>query len=49
VVDEEIGVSIGRRINAESYGLRSEIIATNEKADLLIEGAFAPTMKRSST
>jgi hypothetical protein len=35
VVDDEIGVSIGRRINAESYGLRSEIIATTETAVLI--------------
>jgi hypothetical protein len=32
VVEDDIGVSIGTRINAEIYGLRSEIIATTEKA-----------------
>jgi hypothetical protein len=35
LVEDDIGVSIGRRINAESYGLRSEIIATTEKAVLI--------------
>jgi hypothetical protein len=34
VVEDEIGVSIGRRINPESCGLRSEIVGTTEKAAL---------------
>jgi hypothetical protein len=32
VVEDDLGVSIGTRINAEIYRLRSEIVATTEKA-----------------
>jgi hypothetical protein len=32
VVEDDIGVSIGTRIDVEIFGLRSEIIATTEKA-----------------
>jgi hypothetical protein len=32
VVEDDVGVSIGTRINADSYALRSEIIAEVDKA-----------------
>ena len=40
VAEGDVGVSIGRRINAESYGLRSEIIAEIDKAWLVRTPAY---------
>jgi hypothetical protein len=50
---EALGVSIGTRINAEIYGLRSEIVATTEKAIFIRTRAntkvWLPKLQSSAT